>query len=109
LFSFYFINKGSFNGHDMKNTIVLTIVTLAIAALVTGMTTMTTQVANAQGNSDEAYGKEIIKPNAQTGTWGSSVSSAAKDGSGQGIGDFRANGCKQQEPGVGGGCATVPP
>ena len=41
-----------------------------------------------------AYGNDIIKPNAQTGTWGSQVSAAAQDGSGHGIADYRANGDK---------------
>jgi hypothetical protein len=73
------------------------------------MMTATAQVANAQGRSDEAYGKEIIAPNARTGTWGQQVSDAADNPDGQGIGDFRANGCKQQTPGGPAGCATVPP
>ena len=94
----------------MRNTIALTTVTLAITAMVIGMTTIgTAQIANAQGRSDEAYGKEIIAPNARAGGWGGAVSDAARDDSGQGIGDFRANGCKQQELGGPAGCSSVPP
>lgn len=59
------------------------------------------QPANAQtspGNSGSAYGNQVIKPCAQSGcgstNWGGAVSSAAQDPSGHGIGDFRANGCK---------------
>jgi hypothetical protein len=66
-----------------------------------------------------AYGNEVIKPNAQCAkpgglscdgghrNWGGAVSDAADNLDGQGIGDFRANGCKSTQ--VIGGCATVPP
>ena len=61
---------------------------------------------NAQ-TANAAYGNEVIKPNAQCGktgscdggaaNWGGAVSSAAQDGSGHGIADFRANGNKLVE------------
>ena len=47
---------------------------------------------------EAAYGNDVIKPNAQTGTWGSQVSSAAQDGTGHGIADWRANGNKIPGP-----------
>jgi hypothetical protein len=92
-----------------KNVMLTLTIGLLTLAAVSTVAINNLQIANAQGKSNDAYGKEIIRPNAQTGEWGSAVSSAAQDDSGQGIGDFRANGCKQTAPGVGGGCTTVPP
>jgi len=80
----------------MKKALALTFVTFAIAALVASTLAIgTAQTANAQGKSDDSYGKKTIRGNAQTGDWGDAVSDAARDGSGHGIGDFRADGCKQ--------------
>jgi hypothetical protein len=84
----------------MKKALALTFVTFAITALVTSVVSIgTTQTAVAS-----SYGKDIIKPNAQCGktdsctgddeNWGDSVSEAARDDSGRGIGDWRSDGCK---------------
>jgi hypothetical protein len=93
-----------------KNQLVVLSGILVLLTTATMAASYVAQPANAQtspGNSGSAYGNQVIKPNAQTGTWGSQVSSAAQDGSGHGIGDFRANGCKlgggnngQGSPGV---------
>ena len=59
------------------------------------LATATIAASNIVQPAKAAYGNDVIKPNAQTGTWGSQVSAAAQDGSGHGIADFRANGLKQ--------------
>ncbi len=43
------------------------------------------------GKSGSAYGNQVIKPNAQTGTWGSQVSSVPPGD----LSASRANGCKE--------------
>jgi hypothetical protein len=90
----------------MKKALALTFVTFAITALVTSMISIGTlqTAAASNGKSDDAYGNKIIKPNAQCGksdsctgddeNWGDSVSEAARDDSGRGIGDWRSDGCK---------------
>jgi hypothetical protein len=81
---------------QVKNQIVVISGILALLATATIASSNIVQPANA------AYGNDVIAPNAQTGTWGSQVSSAAQDdGSAsthQGLGDYRANGCKITEP-----------
>jgi hypothetical protein len=51
---------------------------------------------NPQTANAAAYGKDVIKPNAQTGTWGSQVSAGAQDPNTahNGLADYRANGDK---------------
>ena len=75
-----------------KNQLVVLSGILVLLATATVAVTYNVQPANA------AYGNDIIKPGAQSGTWGSQVSSAAQDTSGasthQGLGDWRANGDK---------------
>ena len=98
----------------MKKVLALTFVTFAIGALVTSVVSIgTTQTVNAQGKSDSAYGKNVIRPEARAGDWGDEVSDAAdddNDGSGDrsgdhGIGDFRADGCKRGQGNTGNPCS----
>jgi len=101
---------------QVKNQIVVISGIIALLATATIAASYTVQPVKAQGKSDSAYGQSVIKPNAhcqtsdpcQTAgnsgqaTWGGSVSSAAQDDSSfsthQGLGDWRANGCKTNEP-----------
>ena len=92
----------------MNKTLAATCVTIAIAALVTGMTTIgTAQTANAVGddNTPNKYGKEQISGTAKTGNLGDFTSSCAvgnpcsqpgDDNTHNGIAEFRANGDKFQ-------------
>ena len=72
-----------------KNQLVL------LSGILVILATATIAASNIVQPAKAAYGNDVIKPNAQTGTWGSQVSAAAQDGSGHGIADFRANGLKQ--------------
>jgi hypothetical protein len=76
----------------MKNQIVV------LAGILVLMATATIAASNIVQPAKAAYGNDVIKPNAQTGTWGSQVSSAAQDGTGHGIADWRANGNKIPGP-----------
>ena len=105
----------------MKKVLALAFVTFAIASVVTGMTAITiAQIVNAQGNSDgkgksdQAYGNDYMKDNAQCAkeggndcnetddkNWGAGISEGADNDAGiqgkkedYGMGDFRANGDK---------------
>jgi hypothetical protein len=112
----------------MQKVLALTFVTFAIAAVATGMTAITTaQIVNAQGNddgkgkSDDAFGNEYMKNNAQCAkeggsncnepddkNWGEGISEGADNRPNpdcnieeedcgdehKGISDFRADGCK---------------
>ena len=89
-----------------KNQIVVLSGILVLLATATIAASYTVQPVNAQGNPNP-YG-QTNKNNAQCGqtnscdggakNWGDAVSSAAQDDSGanthQGLGDWRANGCK---------------
>jgi hypothetical protein len=88
---------------QVKNQIVVIsgiLALLATATIAAGI--YITQPVQAQtctnGGSSQAYGCTVIAPNGRSGTWGSQVSSAAQDDSSssthQGLGDWRANGCK---------------
>lgn len=77
-----------------KNQIVIISGILALLATATIAASNIVQPANAQtspGNSGSAYGNQVIKPNAQTGTWGSGVSSVPPGD----LSASRANGCKE--------------
>jgi hypothetical protein len=69
--------------------IIVIAITLVASVAVLGINSISTVKA-----ASDSYGKTIIAPNAHTGEWGKEVSTAAKDGSGHGIGDWRANDCK---------------
>ena len=111
----------------MNKYLMLGFLTFAIAAGAIAMTTMTAQVASAQGQSGSAYGKSIISNGAQcqpvlgsatcqnpagnsgnSGNWGGDASSAARDDSTfsthNGLGDWRSNGCKVPDRGSGNLC-----
>jgi len=65
------------------------------------MATATIVTSNVVQPAKAAYSKDVIAPNAQTGTWGSQVSSAPQEQNSpgglsthNGIADWRANGDK---------------
>jgi len=74
----------------MKNQLVVLSGILVLIATTTFVTSNLAQPATA------AYGKDIIAPRAQTGTWGSQVSEGAQDPNTphNGLADYRANGDK---------------
>ncbi len=99
---------------------------LALLATATIAAGYNVQTVKAQGgNSGSAYGNAVIKGDAQCAktntcgslgsgpqtTWGGVVSTATQNPvggtGGNGLGDFRANGCKSTQ--VSGGCHTFPP
>jgi hypothetical protein len=71
---------------------------VVLSGILVILATATIAASNLVQPAKAAYGNDIIKPNAQTGTWGSQVSAAAQDDSSasthQGLGDWRANGDK---------------
>ena len=95
----------------MKKVLALTFITFAIAALVTSVVSMgTAQTANAQGKSDSAFGKNVIRPEGGGGPpWGDDADlpheSNGDNGQGHGLGDVRANGCKQGQGDTGNPCS----
>ena len=75
---------------------------VVLSGILVLLVTATIAASNIVPPDNAAYGNQVIKPNAQTGTWGSQVSAAAQDTSGasthQGLGDWRANGDKINGP-----------
>lgn len=95
----------------MKKVLALTFVTFPIAALVTSVVMMgTPQTANAQGKSGSAFGKNVIRPEGGGGPpWGDDADLPHENdgfnGQGHGLGDERANGCKQGQGDTGNPCS----
>ena len=91
----------------MKKVLALTFVTFAIAALVTSVVMMgTAQTANAQGKSGSAFGNNIIRPEGGGGPpCGDDADLPHENDGHHGLGDERANGCKQGQGDTGNPCS----
>jgi hypothetical protein len=77
----------------MKKTNQLVVLSGILVILATATIAASNIVQPAKAQS---YGQDVIKPNAQSGTWGSQVSAGAQDPNTahNGLGDYRANGDK---------------